>query len=134
MEFETKLTPVRIGLPTMLNALWDELVSAATEAQQRGDRRFFFEEAEIEVGIGVEAKAEGKLNLHVVEFGSGLTGTRTATVRIKVTQYTEELAAQNPKKLAFPLLKAAPNPDTKIARTPEEAEAIIRAQAAQKSK
>jgi hypothetical protein len=92
MSLETKLTPVKIGLSEMLESLWDEIQEAATKAQIRGDSRFVFEEAEIEVAIAVEAESKTKFSLHVVEFGAGLTGTRTATLRIKVKQYTASTA------------------------------------------
>lgn len=101
MGFETKLTPVKIGLPEMLNALWDELQQASQEAISRNEGRFLFEEAEIEIAVAVEAETSSKFSLHVVEFGGGLKGSRTATVRVKVKQYTEKLAKNTDGRLVF---------------------------------
>lgn len=100
MNFETKLTPVKIGLTEMLEALWGELYQAGAKAIERGEGRFVFEEAEIEVAVAVEAKSDAKFSLHVVEFGGGLAGTRTATVRVKVKQLTPEVA-KDPSRLVM---------------------------------
>jgi len=101
MEFETKLTPVRIGLTQMLQALWDEIAKASIAAQERNEGRFAFEEAEVEVAVEVEAKSETEFDLFVAKFGAGLTGTRTATLRIKLKQWTEAMAQTDPGKWVF---------------------------------
>jgi hypothetical protein len=73
----------KIPLAQLIELVTDELRRAESLASQREDHIMQFEECELEMGIEVEASAQGEGNVWVFKLGGGVKKTDVNTIRVK---------------------------------------------------